>query len=570
MAALTIYINGQEVEAEEGSTILDAAKAAGIPIPTLCHHPALAEWGACRMCLVEIEPRGLLHPACTYPVSSGLRVQTHSEKVIRARKYVLQWLFSERNHYCMYCEASGECELQALAYEHELAHWLWARPNTPMPVDASRQYFVMDHNRCILCRRCVRACSEMSAVHTLSTGQRGAKTMVVADLDVPFGESSCISCGSCLQVCPTGALIDRHSAYMGRDEQLEATPSTCMGCSVGCGIVGRTRLGQLLRIEGDWGASVNKGLLCRLGRFAPLYVTAARLTTPMRRLEGRLQPCSWEEALGVVAEKMMAAEMDKGVAVLVSSRATNEELEAVHKSGNNRVLALYGGASVIEAPGPTCGLADVERAGAVVAIAADLDDEHEVVACLARRAFDNGARLYLLGGKTDRLAAWAEVTAGLDQAKDVACEVADITDVIVLYGPAATAESLMAFAHMANVRYLGLPLGVNTIAATAKGIGHLPGDDYGLLYVYAADDPAATVPAVQAEFVVAHACYRSPLTEVADVVLPALRWSEKEGHLTNLEGKELVVRRLVPAPATLRDDREVFAALTERQAQRVR
>jgi len=518
MASLTMYMNGQEVRTTEGSTVLEAAKAAGVEIPTLCHHPALSEWGGCRMCLVEVEPRGLLHPACTYPVSPGLRVQTHSPKVVRARKWVLQWLFSERSHYCMYCAASGECELQAQAYEHELESWMWSRPNAWMPVDASRQYFVMDHNRCILCRRCIRACDEMPAVHTLGTGQRGAKTMVVADLNIPFGESSCISCGSCLQACPTGALIDRRSAYMGRDELLEATASTCMGCSVGCGIIGRTRSGRLLRIEGDGEVPVNKGLLCRLGRFAPLYVTAPRVTTPMRRVDGRLQPCSWEEALEIVAERIAAAEANEGVAVLVSSRATTEELGAALTLSGSQAVGLYGGAAVIEAPGPTCGLADVERTGAVVTIEADLDDEHEVVACLARRAFDNGARLYLLGGKTDRLAAWTEVMAGVSQAKEVACELADIADVIVLYGPGATAESLAVFAGMANVRYLGLPAGVNTVAAAARGIGRLPEDDCGLLYVYAADDPAATAPAVQAEFVVAHACYFSPLTDAADVV----------------------------------------------------
>ncbi|MHB0876723.1 MAG: NADH-quinone oxidoreductase subunit G [Anaerolineae bacterium] len=558
MASLSMFINGQEIQAEEGSTILQAAKAAGFDIPTLCHHPALSNWGGCRMCLVEVEPRGLLHPACTYPVSAGLRVQTHSEKVVRARKFVLQWLFSERSHYCMYCAASGDCELQAQAYAHDLDHWLWARPNTPQPVDASRAYFIMDHNRCILCRRCIRACAEMPAVHTLGTAQRGAKTMVVADLRVPFGASSCISCGSCLQACPTGALIDRRSAYMGRDVQLDSTASVCFGCAVGCGIVGRSRSDRVVRIEGDWEAPVNEGLLCRLGRFLPLYVEAQRVTSPMCRVGGSLQPCTWDEALALVAERL--AKANGSVAAAVSGRATNEELAAAQAALNGAAVSALDGPALAQAPGAKATLANVATAAAVVLLEAEVAEENEVVACLARRAYDREGKVYILGGQPGSLEDWAVLNGTASQAAEVAATVAAAGSVVVVYGPGASAADLAQFAAIPGVHFLGLPATTN---AAAADLGNAVPAQAKVLYLYTADDVTADVPVVAADFVVAHAAYEGEATKAADVVLPALLWAEKQGHLTSLEGRIQEVRRIVPVPAALREDEQVFIALAQ-------
>ncbi|MGC8838418.1 MAG: 2Fe-2S iron-sulfur cluster-binding protein, partial [Anaerolineae bacterium] len=236
MATVNITINGQKILAKPGQTVLEAALDAGVDIPRLCHHPAVKPYGACRVCLVEITGQRTLQPACTFPVSEGMEVFTESPKVVEARRFVLYLLFSERNHYCMYCQMSGDCELQALAYRYGLDYWKYPRPFTPLPVDASRTYFVMDHNRCILCRRCVRACGELVGNYTLGVRQRGANTMICADLNVPFGESTCLSCGTCLQVCPTGALMDRRSAYRGLEKDVERVKSVCAVCSVGCGV----------------------------------------------------------------------------------------------------------------------------------------------------------------------------------------------------------------------------------------------------------------------------------------------------------------------------------------------
>jgi len=160
-----LIIDDKEIEVQKGTTVLNAARLAGVEIPTLCDHPALEPYGGCRLCLVEIEGARTLQPACTLPASNNMVIHTQTKKVTDARKFVLSMLFSERNHFCPYCQVSGgDCELQNAAYDEEMTHWP-LQPNwNHFEVDASHPYFILDHNRCILCRRCVRACAELVTI----------------------------------------------------------------------------------------------------------------------------------------------------------------------------------------------------------------------------------------------------------------------------------------------------------------------------------------------------------------------------------------------------------------------
>ncbi len=212
MAAKTLTINGQQVTAEEGATVLQVARDAKINIPTLCHLDGMKDVGACRLCIVEVVGTPKLLPACTTVIAEGMEIKTESDRLRKYRKMTLELLFAERNHVCAVCVANGHCELQTLAYEQGVDHVRYDYLFPKWGVDTTHERFGMDHNRCILCSRCVRACVEIEGAATKSIAGRGAKSKIISDLNEPWGEAdSCTSCGKCVQSCPTGALFNKGS-----------------------------------------------------------------------------------------------------------------------------------------------------------------------------------------------------------------------------------------------------------------------------------------------------------------------------------------------------------------------
>jgi formate dehydrogenase major subunit len=576
---ITVTIDEKTIQVPEGTSVLKAAKMAGAEIPTLCDHPYLTPYGGCRLCLVEVQGARTLQPACTLPASNNMVVSTSTEKVKSARKFILTLIFSERNHFCPFCQLSGgDCELQNAAYREGMTHWQ-LQPNwTPYPVDASHPYFILDNNRCILCRRCVRACGELVGNFTLGFEERGSLSMLIADLgSTPLGESSCISCGSCVQVCPTGAIIDRQSAYKGHVTQVDTTSSVCIGCSIGCGITVATRDNQLVRIEGDWEAAVNGGVLCKVGRFYPMDEKRERITTPMIRKDGVLKQATWEEALGQIVGQLkpLAGKKESGIAAVASTRLPVEALVnfkrlfAGHMK-SDMVTTIEEGqsttaaAKLAEKMGKSFegNLNALDSADCILVAGIDLVKEHEVAGFFIKRSQPHGTKLILVDSGVNSLDVAAdavikpalgkmsETLNGLGQ-KSGSLEMVAAADLLAnaqhpvfVFGNNLSETELQALINLAtsvNGVLIGLKGGANSLAASQLHLdgnftlnGHKAafvalGDDFSTQKF---EDELKNVP-----FLIVQSAYKSPLFDHASVILPVENWAEIEGHYLNLEGR---------------------------------
>lgn len=212
MSVITLTINGEMISAREGETILEVAKDHGIHIPTLCHLDGVGDVGACRLCLVEIEGIPKLLPACTTQPTEGMKIHTNTPKLQEYRRMVLELLFAEGNHVCAVCVANGNCELQNLAIEVGMDHTRFEYRFPDREVDVSHPQFGIDHNRCVMCTRCVRVCDEIEGAHVWDVANRGGSSRMITGLNQAWGEvEACTSCGKCVEACPTGSIFRKGS-----------------------------------------------------------------------------------------------------------------------------------------------------------------------------------------------------------------------------------------------------------------------------------------------------------------------------------------------------------------------
>ena len=390
---VTLTIDGVQVSVPPGTMILEAAEKAGVKIPTLCYNKRLMPFGACRICVVQQKGRRGLIPACFNPVRHGMEILTNTPEVIKARKIQLQLILISHPLECPVCDAGGQCQLQNLVYEYGVAENPFKGPKANLPTDHVSPFIERNLNRCVLCGMCVRIDDEVVGANELSFLGRGWKTKIGTDFDRPM---NCEFCGQCVSVCPVGALNDRIFLHKARVWDLKETHTTCGYCGVGCTLTVGTRDSRILRVRADENLGINQGNLCVKGRYGWEYIhSRERLTSPLIKKDGSFVKVSWEEAIGLVAQRFQEIKAEKGgaeLAGLCSSRLTNEELYLYQKFmrgvlGTNHIdhaggysyaghLALR---DSLGYAGSTNSIREIRKADVIIALRSDLSETHPVI-----------------------------------------------------------------------------------------------------------------------------------------------------------------------------------------------
>ncbi|MDQ0286084.1 NADH-quinone oxidoreductase subunit G/formate dehydrogenase alpha subunit [Desulfofundulus luciae] len=328
MAEVTLTIDGKQVTVPAGTTVLDAARSAGIFIPTLCHDPELTPWGGCRLCVVEIEGMRNLPASCVTTVTSGMVVHTASPAVVEARKTIIELLLANHPQDCLTCGRNGDCRLQDYAYMYGVREPGFTGERHSYPIEDDNPFIVRDLNKCILCGKCVRACAEIQGKNIVDFAYRGFNTKVTPAMDSTLAGSDCVFCGNCVAVCPVGALQEKRLRAAARTWEVKKVRTTCPYCGTGCTFDLNVKDGRVVGVTSCDG-EVNGRALCVKGRFGYGFIHHPdRLTKPLIKRNGVFEEAGWEEAINLVAGKLGSIKKEYGsdaLGVLSSARCTNEE-----------------------------------------------------------------------------------------------------------------------------------------------------------------------------------------------------------------------------------------------------
>ncbi len=329
MNKIVLNIDGSDITAEVGKSLLSVARENGIYIPTLCYHPRARKAGKCRICVVEVKGLPGLQVSCSLAAVDGMVVRTDTKRIIETRKMIVELYLASGKHDCTSCEADGVCELQNAAKNLGIEKSGFPVSDQGHAIDPSSPMIIRDMNKCIQCGRCIVGCNELVVNEVIELGYRGSSMSVVCDLDSPMGESSCVICGECVQLCPTGALIEKKPAGKESNRDTVKVRTTCPYCGVGCQIFLHVRDNEILKVTGVETAKPNYGSLCIKGRFGYDFVNSPdRLKSPLVRKDGKLVEVSWEEALDYTAEKLSWTRETHGPDSIVGigcARTTNED-----------------------------------------------------------------------------------------------------------------------------------------------------------------------------------------------------------------------------------------------------
>jgi formate dehydrogenase alpha subunit len=435
---ISLTIDGKDVVGYDGQTILDVAEENGIYIPHLCDHKDLQPVGHCRLCLVEVDGRRL-SISCKTPIRDGMSVRTENPEIVKTRKITLELIVANHPRDCLTCVQDTECQLQNVSNyigidEDRLAR---LRSNMPdIPVDTSNPFFDRDLEKCILCGICVRTCEEIIGVSAIDFSLRGVHTTISTFGDAPILESNCVSCGECVANCPVGALIPK--------KEMQVKPAyevltTCPYCGCGCGVYLGVRGDEIVSTRGERDNPASLGNLCVKGRYGMGFITHPdRLTKPLIKRDGKFQEATWEEALDLVAKKMLEikeeiTENEDYFGFVASAKCTNEDNYVMQKfaravMGTNNVdhcarlchaPTVTGLVQSFGSGAMTNSIDEVRNSKCFFAIGTNTTSAHPIIANRINEAVRKGAKLIVANPREIDLCRWADLFLQLNPGTDV-------------------------------------------------------------------------------------------------------------------------------------------------------
>ena len=424
---ITVTINGTSYKTNSHTTILELCKKQGIFIPTLCHDERLKNEASCRMCLVEVDGhKDKLQPSCALYALDGMTIETESTDVQDSRKEVLSLLWSSHPNDCVVCDANGRCSLQDYMYLYDIpSEKTYVRPLREFPTDDSNKFFYIDPNKCILCDQCVAVCDQLVGVSALSRKERGKDSYISFAYSKGMDYSSCVSCGTCVSNCPTGAIMEK-SRYKYKETDVTKTQTTCAYCGVGCQMNLVTVGDRVVRVD-PVNAIPNEGLLCVKGKFAFHYINHPnRLQTPLIKRNGVFEKASWEEAYELIVSKITQTKKAFGpsaFAGLASAKCTNEEnylfqkmMRAVIGTNNVDHCARLCHASTVSGLATTLGsgamtnsIDEVKQNDVIFVIGSNTTETHPIIGNFMRQAVKTGAKLIVAEPRKIELAQEADI-----------------------------------------------------------------------------------------------------------------------------------------------------------------
>ena len=444
MKEVHLQIDGREVTVAQGTTILEAAKNAGIDIPHLCYDPRVRPIGSCRLCIVQIEGRAGLTISCNTPVADGMKVRTENQEIAAIRKTILELILAQHRVACTSCDREGACKLQDYAYRYQADEaYFGPAPRKPIRPNytTNSEAILYDPDKCILCGLCVNYCEEVPMAEALTFAGKPDDMQVSTTFGIDLFKSTCVLCGGCIAVCPTGAMTERAAVGCGREKDLIKTRTVCAYCGVGCQIdvAVNPKTNRIVKVTTEPGYTPNKGNLCVKGKFGIDFVGHPdRLTTPLIKRNGKFGKATWDEAIKLIADRLNKIKSQTGpdsIAGLSSAKCTNEDNYVFQKFmrasiGTNNVdhcarlchaSTVAGLARAFGSGAMTNSIDEIKNAGCIFVIGSNTSEAHPVIALYIKQAaVRNGARLIVADPRRIELVRFAQLHLQQRPGTDVA------------------------------------------------------------------------------------------------------------------------------------------------------